>query len=48
MTDTVRDQAATALAEVEKVTMAIMPVPSTAIVPLEAAPAPQAAEITRR
>jgi uncharacterized protein YaaN involved in tellurite resistance len=40
--------AATALAEVEKVTATIMPEPSTAIVPLEAATAPQAAEITKR
>ena len=48
MTDIVRDQAATALAEVEKVTQAIMPEPTTAIVPLDAAPAPQAAAITKR
>ena len=32
MTDTIRDQAATALAEVEKVTAAILPEPGTAIV----------------
>ncbi len=48
MTDTVRDQATTALAEVEKVTAAIMPDPGTAIVPLEAASAPQAEAITKR
>lgn len=48
MTDTVRDQATTALAEVEKVTAAIMPDPGTAIVPLEAATAPQAEAITKR
>jgi uncharacterized protein YaaN involved in tellurite resistance len=48
MTDTIRDQAATALAEVQKVTAAIMPEPSTAIVPLEAAPAPQAQAIKQR
>lgn len=48
MTDTVREQAATALAEVEKVTAAVMPEPVAAIVPLEAAPAPQAAEIQKR
>lgn len=48
MTDTVREQAASVLAEVEKVTAAIMPEPVNAIVPLEAAPAPQAAEIQKR
>ena len=48
MTDTVRDQATNALAEVEKVTLAIMPEPSTAIVALDAAPAPQAEEIKKR
>ena len=48
MTDTVRDQAATALAEVEKVTAAVMPEPVAAVVPLDAAPAPQAAEIKKR
>ncbi len=48
MTDTVRDQAATALAEVEKVTAAVMPDPVATVVPLDAAPAPQAAEIKKR
>ena len=48
MTDTIRDQAATALADIEKVTAAILPEPGTAIVPLEAASAPQADEIKKR
>ncbi len=48
MTETVAAAATTALAEVEKLTAAIMPEPSTAIVPLEAATVPQAAEITKR
>jgi len=48
MTDTIRDQAATALAEVEKVTAAIMPEPSTALVTLETAAAPQADAIKER
>lgn len=48
MTETVAAAATTALAEVEKVTAAIMPEMTTAVVPLEAASAPQAAEITKR
>ncbi|MEO6298122.1 MAG: toxic anion resistance protein [Paracoccaceae bacterium] len=48
MTDTIRDQAATALSEVEKVTASILPEPGTAIVPLEAANAPQAEAIKKR
>ena len=48
MTDTTRDQATAALAEVAKVTATILPEPGTAIVPLDAAPAPQAAEISKR
>jgi uncharacterized protein YaaN involved in tellurite resistance len=48
MTDTVRDQAATALAEVEKVTAAILPEPGTMIVPLDTAPPAQAEEIRKR
>ena len=48
MTDTIRDQAATALAEVEKVTAVILPEPGTALVPLEEASAPQAEEIRKR
>ena len=48
MTDTIRDQAATVLADIEKVTAAILPEPGTAIVALEAATAPQADEIMKR
>ncbi len=48
MTETVAAAATTALAEVEKVTAAIIPEMTTAIVPLEAASVPQAAEITQR
>ncbi len=48
MTDTIRDQAATALSEVEKVTASVLPEPGTAIVPLEAASAPQADAIKKR
>lgn len=48
MTDTTRDQATTALAEVEKVTAAVLPVPAGEVVTLAAAPAPQAEEIRRR
>ncbi|OYU19578.1 MAG: toxic anion resistance protein [Rhodobacteraceae bacterium PARR1] len=48
MSDTVRTDAATALAEVEKVTTALLPVPSGEIVALEAAAPDQAAEIKRR
>ena len=47
-TITVATQAAAVLSEVEKVTASILPEPGTAIVPLEAAPAPQAAEIVKR
>ncbi len=48
MTETIRTQAATELAEIEKVTAVILPEPGTAIVPLEAAPAPQAEAIRKR
>jgi uncharacterized protein YaaN involved in tellurite resistance len=50
MTETVRSEAAKALAEVEKVTAVILPEPKPAgeVVPLEAAPAPVAEEIRRR
>ncbi len=48
MTDSIRDQAATALSEVEKVTASVLPEPGTAIVPLEAASAPQAEAIKKR
>ena len=43
MSDTVRTDAATALAEVEKVTTALLPVPTGEVVALEAA-APDQAE----
>jgi uncharacterized protein YaaN involved in tellurite resistance len=48
MTDDIRTQAATALAEVEAVTAKILPEPGTALVALEDAPAPQADEIRKR
>ena len=48
MTDTIRAQAASALADVEAVTATILPEPGTAIVPLEVAPAPLAEDIRRR
>ena len=48
MTETVRENAAAALAEVEKLTAAILPEPGTAIVPLEQAAPPQAEEIRKR
>jgi uncharacterized protein YaaN involved in tellurite resistance len=48
MTETVRQKAATQLAEIEKVTATILPEPGTAIIPLEAAPASQAEEIRKR
>ncbi len=48
MTDTIRDQAASALADIETVTAAILPEPGTAIVALDTATAPQAEEINRR
>lgn len=48
MTDSIRDQAATALAEVEQVTAVILPEPGTALVALDSAPAPQAEEIRKR
>ena len=48
MSDTVRADAATALAEVEKVTTALLPVPTGEVVALEAAAPDQAAEIKRR
>jgi uncharacterized protein YaaN involved in tellurite resistance len=48
MTDTIRTEAASRLAEIEKVTATILPEPGTAIVPLEKAPAPLAAEIRTR
>lgn len=48
MSDSVRTDAATALAEVEKVTNALLPVPSGEVVVLETAAPDQAAEIKRR
>ena len=48
MTETVRTQAATALAEIEKVTAMVLPEPGTAVVALEAAPAPLADAIRKR
>ncbi len=48
MAENVRTAAEATLAEVEKVTATILPEPGTAIVPLEAAPAPLAADIKAR
>ncbi|THD81554.1 toxic anion resistance protein [Aliigemmobacter aestuarii] len=48
MTENIRTAAAQALAEVEAVTAVILPEPGTAIVPLEAAPAPVAKDIRSR
>jgi uncharacterized protein YaaN involved in tellurite resistance len=48
MSTTIQEDAAKALAEIEKVTAVILPEPGTEIVPLEAAPAPQAEEIRKR
>jgi uncharacterized protein YaaN involved in tellurite resistance len=48
MSDTVRTAAEATLAEVEKVTAVLLPEPGTDIVPLQSAPPPVAAEITRR
>ncbi len=48
MSDTIREKAAQALAEVEKVTAVVLPEPVGEIVPLEAAEAPVAADIRKR
>jgi uncharacterized protein YaaN involved in tellurite resistance len=48
MSDTVRQEAARALAEVERVTATLLPEPGRQLVPLEAAPPPLAEEIRRR
>ena len=48
MTETTQTQAATVLAEVEKVTQTLLPVPVAEVVALDAAAAPQAAEIEKR
>lgn len=48
MTEDIRTQATTALAEVEAVTASILPEPGTALVALDTASAPQADEIRKR
>ena len=48
MTQDIRAAAVTSLAEIEKVTAVILPEPGTAIVALEAAPAPVADDIRKR
>ena len=48
MPESVRDKAATALAEIEQVTAVVLPEPVGEILPLTAAPAPQAEEIRKR
>lgn len=48
MPESIRAAAATALSEVEAVTQALLPEPANALVTLDAAPAPQAAEIRKR
>ena len=48
MTDTIRSQAATALAEVERVNAVVLPEPGGDIVALDAAPAPVAEDIRKR
>lgn len=47
MSDTIRAKAEAALADVEEVTAAVLPEPSTALVPLAEAEAPLAADIRR-
>ncbi len=48
MPESIRAAAATALSEVEAVTRTLLPEPANAVVPLDAAPAPQAEEIRKR
>ena len=48
MTDTIRDQATSSLADIEKVTAAILPEPGTAVVTLEVASPDQADAIRKR
>ncbi len=48
MSETIRTEAAAALAAVEEVTAVVLPEPASAVVPLSDAPPPQAAEIRRR
>jgi uncharacterized protein YaaN involved in tellurite resistance len=48
MTNSIRTEAAAALAEVERVSAVVLPEPGREIVPLEAAPAPVAEDIRKR
>ena len=48
MPDSVREQAATALAEVEQLAATVLPEPLATVTPLAEAPAPQAEEIRKR
>ena len=48
MSETIRSEAASALAAVEEVTRAVLPEPAAAVVALGDATPPQAAEIRRR
>ncbi|MFN7053888.1 MAG: toxic anion resistance protein, partial [Gemmobacter sp.] len=48
MSDSIRKDAEATLAEAEKITAAVLPVPVPAVVPLETATAPRADEIRRR
>lgn len=48
MPNSIREQATTALAEVEKVTAVVLPEPVGEVMPLATAPAPQAEEIRKR
>ncbi|MDZ7907784.1 MAG: toxic anion resistance protein [Gemmobacter sp.] len=48
MSDSIRKDAEATLAEAEKITAAVLPVPVPAVVPLETAPEPRADEIRRR
>ena len=48
MTDSIREKAAAVLADIQKVTATVLAEPGTAIVPLEAAPAPVADDIRKR
>lgn len=48
MAETIREKAAATLAEIEKVTAVVLAEPGRELITLEEAPAPQAAEITKR
>ncbi|RUS60960.1 toxic anion resistance protein [Pseudorhodobacter sp. E13] len=48
MAETIQQKAAATLAEVERVTAVVLPEPGRELITLEAAPAPQAAEIQKR